>query len=132
MTNELVCIIKTGYYLFFTPDTDSCVMELMLMYTPSATHQSPPPLHQPSSLENLEAVSQQMQLILSQTEVQIGHEAKVRQMGGVELWRSNQIKDFVLKLGFLDTDENRDIKKDGETNNRDKIRNFLHVTEVCM
>ena len=73
-----------------------------------------------------------MQLILSQTEVQIGHEAKVRQMGGVELWRSNQIKDFVLKLGFLDTDENRDMKKDGETKDRDKIRNFLHVTEVCM
>ena len=73
-----------------------------------------------------------MQLILSQTELQIGHEAKVRQMGGVELWRSNQIKDFVLKLGFLDTDENRDMKKDGETKDRDKIRNFLHVTEVCM
>ena len=73
-----------------------------------------------------------MQLILSQTELQIGHEAKVRQMGGMELWRSNQIKDFVLKLGFLDTDENRDMKKDGETKDRDKIRNFLHVTEVCM
>lgn len=102
------------------------------MYTPSATHQSPPPLHQPSTLESLEAVSQQMELILSQTELQIGHEAKVKQVGSVELWRSNQIKDFVLKLGFLDTDENRDIKKDGNTKNRDKIRDFLHVTEVCM
>ena len=73
-----------------------------------------------------------MELILSQTELQIGHEAKVKQVGSVELWRSNQIKDFVLKLGFLDTDENRDIKKDGNTKNRDKIRDFLHVTEVCM
>ena len=129
----LHCIIRTGYYLFLNPDTGNCVMELMLKYTPSTILQSPPPLHQPSSLENLEAVSQQMEVFqctLSRTELQKQHETKVTQLGSLEYWRRDQINDFVLKLGFLNT--GRDIEKDRDTENRDKIRDFLHVTEVCM
>ena len=40
----------------------------------------------------------------------------------VQCWNSEQINDFVRKLGFLDTE------KEGG----DKIKHFLHINEVCM
>ena len=39
----------------------------------------------------------------------------------MEIWSGEQINDFVRKLGFLDTE------KEGG----DKIKNFLHINEVC-
>ena len=75
---ELDSIITTGNYLFLTPDTSSTGAELMLEYRPSPLHQFPPlRSSQPSSLEDQDMVNMQR-------------------------WNSEQISDFVRKLGFLD------------------------------
>ena len=72
----------------------------MLEYSPSPLHQFPPPSlpsSQPSSLEDQDVVNMQR-------------------------WNSEQISDFVRKLGFLDTE-----KEGGHD-----IKHFLHVNEVCV
>ena len=96
MAKELDCIIRTGNYHFQTSDTSGGGAELILEYIPSLSHQFPPtlPHSQPSSQEDSE----------------------------VQCWNSEQINDFVRKLGFLDTE------KEGG----DKIKHFLHINEVCM
>ena len=43
-------------------------------------------------------------------------------MVNMQRWNSEQISDFVRKLGFLDTEK--------EAGN--KIKDFLHVNEVCL
>ena len=70
----------------------------MLEYSPSPSCQFPPHSHllQSSSLEDSKAVL------------------------NLQRWNSEQISDFVCKLGFLDT------KKEGG----DKIKHFLHINEV--
>ena len=122
VAKELDCIITTGYYLFHTT---SNVAELMLEYSPSTFHQStpPPPLFpssQPSTLEDPKALPLQMQTL--QRESQSGHEREMTQMVNVQHWNSEQISDFVRKLGFLDT----------ENEGGDKVKHFLHINEVCM
>jgi len=100
IAKELDCIIATGNYLFLTPDTSSSWGELMLEYSPPRLHQFPPPSlpsSQPSSLEDQDVVNMQR-------------------------WNSEQISDFVRKLGFLDTEQEVG----------DKIKHFLHVNEVCV
>ena len=95
----------------------------MLEYSPSTFHQStPPPLpsSQPSTLENPKAVSLQVETL--QQDSQSRHERETTQMVNVQHWNSEQISDFVRKLGFLDTE------KEGG----DKIKHFLHINEVCM
>ena len=123
VAKELHSIIKSGYYLFYN---SSNVTELTLEYTPSASDQSSPssslPSSQPSSLGDVEAVPPLMQTfphVVLQPESQNRHETQ-----GVNLqrWSSEQISDFVRKLGFLDK------TKDGG----DKIKHFLHVNEVCV
>ena len=72
----------------------------MLEYSPSPLHQFPPPSlpsSQPSSLEDQDVVNMQH-------------------------WNSEQISDFVRKLGFLGTEQEVG----------DKIKHFLHVNEVCV
>ena len=120
MAKELDCILTTGYYLF---NTTSIVAELMLEYNPSIFHQStPPPLpsSQPSTLEDPKALPLHMQTL--QQELQSGHERETTQTVNVQHWNSEQISDFVRKLGFLDT----------ENEGGDKIKHFLHINEVCM
>ena len=100
MAKELDCIITTGNYLFQTSDTSGSGAQLILEYSPSLSHQSPPTLSptQPSNQEDSEMV------------VNMQH------------WNSEQINDFVRKLGFLDTE------KEGGN----KIKHFLHINEVCV
>ena len=99
VAKELDCIITTGNYLFLTPDASSSGAELMLEYSPSPLHQfvPPPPFlsSQPSSLKDQDVVNMQR-------------------------WNSEQISDFVRKLGFLDA----------EKENGNRIKDFLHVNEV--
>ena len=97
VAKELDCIIATGKYLFQTPDASSRGTELILEYSPSQQF-TPTSLSQPPNLEDPEL--------------------------GINMqhWNSEQIGDFVRKLGFLDTE------KEGG----DKIKNFLHVNEVCV
>ena len=96
VATELDCIIATGNYLFLTPENGS-EAELILEYNPS--HQFfPPSSFQPPSLKDSEAVV------------------------SMQCWNSEQIGDFVRKLGFLDTE------KEGG----DEIKHFLHVNEVCV
>ena len=97
VAKELDCIISTGNYLFQTPDTSSRGAELILEYSPSQQF-TPTSLSQPSNLEDPE----------------LGM--------NTQRWNSEQIGDFVRKLGFLDTE------KEGG----DKIKNFLHINEVCV
>ena len=97
MAKELDCIIATGNYLFQTPDTSSRGAELILEYSPSQQF-NPTSLSQPSNPEDPELRT------------------------SVQRWNSEQISDFVRKLGFLDTE------KEGG----DKIKEFLHVNEVCV
>ena len=108
VSKELDCIITTGFYFF---QTSNSIPELTLEYSPSRSHQSsqslPLPLSQPSN-----------HVVLHQ-ESQSGPEAEVN-IQRSEQWNSEQIDDFVRKLGFLDTE-----KEDG-----DKIRHFLHINEV--
>lgn len=126
VAKELHCIIKTGYYIFCTPDASSNVTEIMLKYTPSASHQSCPTSSlqssQPSSLEDVEAVPLHEQTfpdVVLQQESQNTHNTPVV---NVQHWNSEQISDFVRKLGFLDTE-----KEGGHD-----IKHFLHVNEVCV
>ena len=52
------------------------------------------------------------------------HQAKVADVTKIkESWTSEQINDFVRKLGFLDT---------GREEERDQIKLFLHINEVCV
>lgn len=97
MAKKLDCIIATGYYLLQTPDASSRGAELILEYSPSQQF-TPTSLSQPPNLE--------------------GPELGIN----VQHWNTEQIGDFVRKLGFLDTE------KEGG----DKIKNFLHVHEVCV
>ena len=95
----------------------------MLEYSPSTFHQStPPPLpsSQLSTLEDPKELPLQIQTL--QRESQSGHEREMTQMVNVQHWNSEQISDFVRKLGFLDTE-----KEAG-----DKIKHFLRINEVCM
>ena len=117
VAKELDCIITTGKYLFLSPDTSTSRTELMLEYSPSHSHQSPPPPHlQPSSLEDQEVP--QVRRVISRLNSQNGPET----LGvNAERWNGEQISDFVRKLGFLDTE-----KEGGDT-----IKHFLHVNEVC-
>ena len=94
---ELDCIIATGNYLFLTLENGSLCLKLE--YNPS--HQFFP-LCSPSSfqLSNL-----------------TDSDAVVKQR-----WNSEQISDFVRKLGFLDREEE----------GGDKIKHFLHINEVCV
>jgi len=120
VAKELDRIITTGYYIFLTSDTSRSRGELQLEYSPSPSQQPQLPVSQPSSLEDPEVVPPQMRehpRILSRLESRNDHEVEVR---NVELWNSEQISDFVRKLGFLDTE------KEGG----DKIKHFLHVNEV--
>lgn len=94
VAKELDCIISTGNYLFQTPDTSSRGPELILEYSPSQQFTS---LSQPSNQEDPELGMNKQR------------------------WNSEQIGDFVRKLGFLDSEQ------DGG----DKIKHFLHVNEVC-
>ena len=124
VAKELDCILTTGYYLFHT---SSSVSELMLEYSPSSFHQSsPPPIllsSQPSSLKDPEALPSQVQAFSHlQQESQCRQEREVTQMVNKQHWNSEQIGDFVRKLGFLDT------RKEGG----DKIKHFLHINEVCV
>jgi len=97
VARELDCIIATGKYLFQPPDASSRGAELILEYSPSQQF-TPTSLSQPPNLE--------------------GPELGIN----MQHWNTEQIGDFVRKLGFLDTE------KEGG----DKIKNFLHVNEVCV
>ena len=97
MAKELDCIIATGNYLLQTPDASCRGAELVLEYSASQQF-TPTSLSQPPCLEG------------SELGINVQH------------WNTEQIGDFVLKLGFLDT----------ETEGGDKIKNFLHVNEVCV
>ena len=102
MAKELDCIIATGNFLFHALNTSSSGVELILEYSPSPSQQFTPlllpALSQPSSQEDSEVAV------------------------NVQRWNSEQISDFVLKLGFLDSE------KEGG----DKIKHFLHIIEVCV
>lgn len=99
VANELDCIITTGKYLFYTPDPSNSMTELILEYNPSPSCRSHPlSTSQHASLEDLESAV------------------------NMQRWNSEQIRDFVRKLGFLDTE------KEGGN----KIKHFLHVNEVCV
>lgn len=89
---ELECIIATGNYLFLAPNSNSNGTVLKLEYSPYSYQFT-------SHSRN-------------------GHEAATN----MQCWNSEQISDFVRKLGFLDTE-----KAGG-----DKIKHFLHVSEVCV
>ena len=120
VAKELDCIITTGKYLFLSSDTSTSRTELMLEYSPSHSHQSPPPPHlppsQPSSLEDPEV--RVFPRVISRLNSQNGPET----LGvNAERWNGEQINDFVRKLGFLDAE-----KEGGDT-----IKHFLHVNEVC-
>ena len=98
----------------------------MLEYTPSASHHtcvtSSLQSSQPSSLEDVETVPPHTQTfpdVVLQQESQNRHDTLVV---NVQRWNSEQINDFVRKLGFLDTE------KEGG----DNIKHFLHVNEVCL
>ena len=102
VAKELHCILTTGSFLFHVLNTRSSGVELILEYSPSPSQQfaplSLPTLSQPSSQEYSEVVV------------------------NMQCWNSEQISDFVLKLGFLDSE------KEGG----DKIKHFLHINEVCV
>ena len=119
VVKELNSIITTGKYLFLSSDTSTSRTELMLEYSPSYSHQSPPPPHlppsQPSSLEDPEV---HVFPVISRLNSQNGPET----LGvNAECWNGEQINDFVHWLGFLDAE------KEGG----DEIKHFLHVNEVC-
>lgn len=99
----------------------------MLEYIPPAIPQSPLfsplPNSQPSSLifEYPEALASLNPHICLHQDSQNEHETKTMK-GDEQQWNSKMINDFVNKLGFLDTGE-----KSG-----DKIKDFLHISEVRM
>ena len=96
MAKELDSIIKTGFYKFLLTSANfGSNFVISLEYVPSATiHQSFNESPQPSTES---AASSQK-----------------------EIWTSEQIDDFVLKLGFLD--------EQGEGDGH--IKHFLHINEV--
>ena len=99
----------------------------MLEYIPPAIPQSPLfsplPTSQPSSLifEYPEALASLNPHICLHRDSQNEHETETIK-GDEQQWNSKMINDFVNKLGFLDTGE-----KSG-----DKIKDFLHISEVRM
>ena len=114
----------TGNYFFLAPNTISSGADLMLEYVPSAIPLlSPLPTSQPSSLvfEDPEALASLNPHICLGRDSQNEYETKSMK-GDEQQWNSKQINDFVHKLGFLDTGEE----------SGDKIKDFLHISEVCM
>ena len=125
VANELEGILKSGHYIFrLTSDEMSSGAEIMLEYSP---HSSPA----------TEPHSQPFQASLEEADTEGGpptsqkpshrrtfsrHESRTEEIAtsNVERWSSEQITDFVRKLGFLDTE------KEGG----DNIKHFLHINEV--
>ena len=121
MAQDLDCITRTGFYLFhLTEDTGEGEAEIFLEYSPSSSGQQPFSFpSQPSSLEDPEArpiTAAQLSEARSGSEDFTG----VPRVPKAERWNSEQINDFVRKLGFLDT----------ETKQGEAIKNFLHINEV--
>ena len=114
MAKELGSIIKTGSYFFHT---SSSVAKLMLEYIPFI------PSSKPScSLRDPGEVPHKKQLTALQLETETKHENEEKLAVNVQHMNSEQIDDFVHKLGLLNTE------KEGE----DKIKHFLHINEVCV
>lgn len=143
VANELDCIISTGYYIFTLSQDSSGGMsaQIMLEYKPSTSSPQTQPHshsssgtpshgfsssseHQPLSFEEAAAIPPERTLprILLRTESQqLGHEIG-QKLSNMERWNTEQIGDFVRKLGFLDKEKDRE--------GGDKIKHFLHVNEV--
>lgn len=146
VANELDCIINTGYYIFTLTQDSSCGVstQIMLEYKPST---SPQQQQQPNS--NLTSSGQHSQApsssdqqplsfedgtfpppdrtlprMLTRTESQVVS-SDLQGVGPstMERWNTEQIGDFVRKLGFLDKEKDKE--------GGDKIKHFLHVNEVC-
>ena len=92
MAKELVNIFETGIYTFQM--SSSSELYFQLEYVPS----SKPAMISDSEESEAEVCTQK------------------------EMWTREQINDFVLKLGFLDT------QGEGVSH----IKHFLHINEVCL
>ena len=122
VANELECIITTGYYIFtFSQDNaGSSSAQIMLKYKPSTL-----PCYSQSSLPLAKRSLSSKNGDVSPDTVQTSaiyeescDETDLRP--NVECWNTEQISDFVRKLGFLDKEKD---KVEG-------IRQFLHINEV--
>ena len=115
MAKELGSIIKTGSYFFHI---SSSVAKLVLEYIPFVPSSNPS-----CSLKDPGEVPHQTQRTTLQLETDTKHENEETLAVNVQHWNSEQIDDFVHKLGLLD------MEKEGEDN---KIKHFLHINEVCV
>jgi len=91
-------VLSTGYYQFiFAASPTGVSPTIQLKYLPTATPASPS---------------------------EVGGEAAVHPGGDVveQKWKSEQIGDFVRKLGFLDA----------EGSDGDQINRFLYLNQVCV
>ena len=102
VANDLDCIIQTGHYHFEFASNEGIVISLQ--YSPAGSAQAFPSILEDGSTQNPE--------VLKQNE---------KEGCDNERWSKEQIDDFVRKLGFLDAEKGGD-----------KVKNFLHLNEVCL
>lgn len=119
VANQLDRILESGVYIFDTMGSGS---EILLEYVPTTSRPT-----QPSTLEldgtvPQEAVISQGSLTYPRSQSRSGSAAAEGPVttSNVQRWSSEQISDFVRKLGFQDTE------KEGG----DRIKHFLHINEV--
>lgn len=106
MAECLKCIINTGYFNFVRSSGASGVhSKITLCYTPLSGNAVP---HQRPVKDECN--------LQSSDDINGMAEAGIQ----MEMWNSEQISDFVLKLGFLDA------KGENDTH----IKKFLHINEV--
>ena len=115
VAHQLDEIYETGHYLFKLPIDGEA--ELSLKYTPSA--------HQTSSIEwSTESETGSTSGVSIMTSGERKSNDLVVDSGGespiVEQWSSEQIGDFVRKLGFMDSEKERGKK----------IKNFRYISTV--
>lgn len=109
---ELCCIINTGCYTFSLGEEELGSGEgIFLEYEPSTTQ----------SLSLSTSLGEEPQ------DEHCGAVGKVRR----EKWNSEQIGDFVRKLGFIVID-NEDLEKLGLDVTREQIKDFLYLNQVSL
>lgn len=152
VANELDCIITTGYYIFTLTQDSSCGVstQIILEYKPSTSPQqqqqsnsnltssgqhlqapssssSSSDGQQPLSFEDgaLPPPDRTLPRMMTRTDSQaISSDLQGPRLSTMERWNTEQIGDFVRKLGFLDKEKDKE--------GGDKIKHFLHVNEVHM
>lgn len=112
VTHELDCIFKTGcYHYVFSSHDGRNTIRMYLKYLATSAAKRPPRQESISSGLSLDEVEQDTEHVPRQEE----KEAQVV----VEQWGSEQITDFVRKLGFMESKKNEE-----------QIHFFLQVNEV--